>query len=307
MDVPYYQGTPVRLDADLSTSLLPANIPLANKFQIASILLFGNPIKLLNLQHRDGNEVSTMEHLRRNYRLPIPMVYAFCGDASFLDERFIIMEPANGVPLGETWDKWTSQQQGRFVGSLATFVSNLSTIYAPRIGAPIWSSSNALPSVGAISVVTNHRGGTQVNMDHSAARQMVSLSKTESWLKQILADEVSLAPAIWLAGEGRNSHNPAPFLAIAQALEKMIPNILTLFEPEGTLYCLVPGPHTLTEANILVQLEGPNAGEITALVNWDGTNFLPMWMLAKRLSNMLECFIAEEPAYSPSASAGGFC
>ncbi|KZO92010.1 hypothetical protein CALVIDRAFT_557828 [Calocera viscosa TUFC12733] len=238
MSTGLYQGTPIRLNAG-SLAFHPSNDSFEDKCQTISLLLFDdhltnvefdlqarNEVNIFNIcraetyaddrptSHADAgmklvfyrfrskkvqsrsdltSEVLTTRFLGEKYHLPIPKVYAYCDNGTFLGESFIVMGRPEGVPLLAVWHLWSRLpvQQERFVKSLAAFVFKLSNVPAARIGAPIWSPT------GELSV-------------------------------------------------------------------------------------------------------GPNAGKITAVLNWEGTNYLPMWMLAKRPSKMLGAKFADWEDTQPS-------
>ncbi|KZO92011.1 hypothetical protein CALVIDRAFT_567749 [Calocera viscosa TUFC12733] len=235
-----------------------------------------------------------MHYLRQNESIPIPKLYAYCTNGMFLDEHFIVLEHEIGVPLGQAWSNWSNMEKERCITSLATLVFKASRIQANCIGAPIWSPTGYL-DVGALSRMIDHDARAQLQA-HTTMLHAGIIPDTQSWLKMLLLEEQDLARLRWMGQPGslaKGSPETAPFVTHSREVERMIPNIVKWFEPALPQYCLVPGPQTLTRQNIFVHADGPNAGEISAVLNWEATNILPMWMLGKKPSKTLGPEFAE--------------
>ncbi|KZO92008.1 hypothetical protein CALVIDRAFT_586822 [Calocera viscosa TUFC12733] len=310
MPVPLYRGTPVCFDNDAWTALRPTNIPFPRKCEMLSTMLFNGTAIISKHRNEEryeesqiceadihaqipeaphapaalrlaffrpqmqkaqldfAHEVMTLHYLREQHMFPVPIVYAYCTNKACLDEQFIVMGHGDGVPLDEVWSQLSDQGKEHFVSSLAGLVFRLSLVKTEGVGGLLWSRHGHL-SLGMLSRLAERR-----EREESVTRKA---PPTRSFSDK----------------EGYNPETVSPFVQSAQAMAPLITGVLALFEPASTPYCLVPGPHTLTARSIMVKADGPLAGQITAIRNWEGINFLPMWMLAKNLNNTLGAQFAD--------------
>ncbi|KZO91999.1 hypothetical protein CALVIDRAFT_557825 [Calocera viscosa TUFC12733] len=233
---------------------------------LAVVFRFCQEIKTISCLDM-ASEVITMRHVRQDLAIPAPKVYGYSTDGRFASTQFIVTDVPRGVPLDVAWPDLVSEARERFVDSYEDLLSKLSNDQYRHIGALTAGNRPGRIDVGGLSRLTMNIRRRTDTPSHGTRK-----SNFEMWLRDLLLEEEGVVADRRQAALERSRPLDVPDENLFATHAKFLTGIQcrSIFVDPGT---------------------GPTAGQITAVVDWDETNVLPIWMLKVNLTERIGSYV----------------
>ncbi|KAJ8081102.1 hypothetical protein PM082_017943 [Marasmius tenuissimus] len=234
------------------------------------------------------SEIATMVFVKSRTKIPVPTVYGYCATRdNAIGQPFSILSFTEGVDMGgSAWENLPTQVKLNAIRDYAHVVLELYRLRFDRIGS-IYLKKGAFPphcfELGEVAW-WKHESAARKRCDHYDRGPWKSSGE---WVRAALTDEIQsmhrLPEVIRHAYNGSFEGDDSPKWRLAQStLPEMLKRVGDVIE-DG-LDRFHAGPfvlcHTdLTPRNIIVANDGPHAGRIVGIVDWEMAMTAPIWSL----------------------------
>ncbi|KAK0201494.1 phosphotransferase enzyme family-domain-containing protein [Desarmillaria ectypa] len=267
--------------------LLDLNVPLDRQGQV--------PDKVLARVARDvksrsdismESEIATMVFVRLKTTIPVPVVYGYCPTRhNAIGQAFSIISFTEGSDMnGSPWEDLAFELKLNAIRDYARIVLQLSQLKFDRIGSIYFKHDVAPPNcfrLGPVAWCKHESAARKRNCSYDRGPWKVS----GPWLRAGLTEEIEFMerlPELAKTSYGyRNDINMKWRLA-QDVLPRFRDRIRDVIEDE--LDGCAAGPFVLAHMdfnpwNIIIAPDGPNAGHILAIIDWEMAMTVPLWTL----------------------------
>ncbi|OCH87099.1 hypothetical protein OBBRIDRAFT_782139 [Obba rivulosa] len=237
------------------------------------------------------SEVATMTYIREHTSIPVPRVYAYCPDAdNSVGSPFLIISSMPGISMwSQEWEDLDLDSKLRTVRSYAHIMVELSRHTFPKIGSLYFAPEDVSETLTNNKQLAYEIGPIAWPKMCSDIRRTFPIydrgpwTSARRWLSAAIEDElqlIRLAPDVSLDAYGALSEDiqarHAEALRVLPEMLNQVRNVTGDRWSNGPFYL---AHADLSPPNILVDVEGCNAGEIVAIIDWEMASTVPVWSL----------------------------
>lgn len=229
------------------------------------------------------SEIATMVFLKQKTSIPVPTVYGYCPTRNNpIGQPFTILSFTEGADMnGSPWEDLPMETKLVSIRDYARIVLELASLHFHAIGSIYIKPGVPPPNC--------YRLGTVSWWKHESASRKRACTydrgpwKTSgAWLRAALSDEMefmSKMPEI-----ARSTHRRTDANETWRHAQKVLPRLYERITDiiDDPLDRCAAGPFVLAHMdfkpeNIIVAHEGPNAGRILSVIDWEGAATAPLW------------------------------
>ncbi|KAI9645259.1 hypothetical protein NHQ30_005994 [Ciborinia camelliae] len=220
---------------------------------------------------KTDSEISTINFLRQNTKLPVSKIHAFDKSSdNELGYEWILMDMLPGETLESKWNGLSEDLKRGIVGQIAQYqaqlfhhkFSTIGNIRTDVTGEVLDQTAPCLPVLGPIGQLVNvldvSQGPFTRSEDWIRAYLTLVLRLNEGYMKVYKSDPVKFEYCLHV-------------IKRVKRLLKLLPSIFPV--NEGTPEQSVLFHKDLSMGNILID----NDGSITGIIDWNNTSVVPIW------------------------------
>ncbi|EJT99428.1 hypothetical protein DACRYDRAFT_23956 [Dacryopinax primogenitus] len=227
------------------------------------------------------SEVETMLYVRDRMSVPIPQVYGYSTSLALLGTTFIIMQHVtNAVPLTLALPTLSPLAKDELAKQYARIIFQLSQMRFLHIGSVRQDKTAGNFGVGSMSLFRTDRMARMTTSSYRSVRR--SFPSVREWAEAMERWEMRfLEEHPELVEERFERSGDAAVKRANEAMSGIVHALPHVGAPDavGRTFCL--WHPELNATNIMVRTQGPEEGQIVAIIDWEGAAILPLYMLCK--------------------------
>lgn len=232
------------------------------------------------------SEIATMVFVKQKTSIPVPTVYGYCPTSNNpIGQPFSIISFTEGADMnGSPWEDLDTETKLIAIRDYARIVLELASLHFHAIGSIYFKPGDPPPNC--------YRLGPVAWCKHESASRKRSCSydrgpwKTSgAWLRATLLDEIEFMtklPELAQTAYGRRVDGGDLWRRAQRILPQLQERITDIID--DPLDRCAAGPFVLAHMdlkpeNIIFAPEGPNAGRILSVIDWEMATTVPLWAL----------------------------
>ncbi|KAL0569674.1 hypothetical protein V5O48_012287 [Marasmius crinis-equi] len=235
------------------------------------------------------SEIATMVFVKSRTKIPVPTVYGYCSTReNAIGQPFSILSFTEGKDMsGPAWENLPTQVKLNAIRDYAHVVLELYRLRFDRIASIYFKKGASPPHCYELGEVAWWKHESAARRARCESYDRGPWKSSGDWVRAALTDEIQsmqrLPEVIRDAYSGSfDGDDSSKWRTAQRTLPEMQKRVEDVIEDGLDRFCA--GPFVLyhmdlTPRNIIIGTEGPHAGRIVSVIDWEMAMTAPIWSL----------------------------